>query len=159
MKTSICKKAVQSLSERQTSLLHFSRLRIDLQPWDSDVRLAEYGHFALENEAENYRMQVSDFHSNLSTAGDSLSTSWFNSSAAQFSTYDRDHDHLFYDNCALTYQGAWWFTSCFQSHLNGIYVRSPLALYNTARNGLHWNSYSLYHSMKATTMRIRRRRR
>ncbi|CAM2730244.1 unnamed protein product, partial [Rotaria socialis] len=41
-------------------------------------------------------------------------------------------------------------------HLNGAYIRSPLALQNTARNGLHWSTYDLYHSMKATTIRIRR---
>ncbi len=27
----------------------------------------------------------------------------------------------FYDNCAEHYHGAWWFRSCFQSHLNGRY--------------------------------------
>ena len=38
-----------------------------------------------------------------------------------FSTHDRDHDARFYDNCAEHYHGAWWFRSCFQSHLNGKY--------------------------------------
>jgi hypothetical protein len=101
-------------------------------------------------------LQISDFRSNISTAGDSLSSVWNNANGASFSTYDRDYDHLFYDNCAMIYHGAWWFTNCFQSHLNGAYIRLPLALQNTARNGLHWNTYALYHSMKQTTMRIRR---
>ncbi|CAF3243118.1 unnamed protein product [Rotaria sp. Silwood2] len=131
-------------------------LRIDLQPWDSHIRIAEYGQLALDNESQNYKLQISQFRSNISTAGDSLSSSWDNANGIPFSTYDHDYDNLFYDNCALTYHGAWWFTNCFQSHLNGAYIRSPLALQNTARNGLHWNSYALYHSMKHTTMRIRR---
>ncbi|CAF1509837.1 unnamed protein product [Rotaria sp. Silwood1] len=131
-------------------------LRVDLQPWDSPIRIAEYGQFALDNESQYYKLQISQFRSNISTAGDSLTSSWDNANGIPFSTYDHDFDNLFYDNCALTYHGAWWFTNCFQSHLNGAYIRSPLALQNTARNGLHWNTYALYHSMKQTTMRIRR---
>lgn len=134
------------------------RLRVDLKPWDSPVRSAEYGQFSLDNESENYKLRISQFHSSISNAGDSLSSPWDNANGASFSTFDRDHDNLFYDNCALTYHGAWWFTSCFQSHLNGAYVRSPLALQNTARNGLQWNTLALYHSMKETTMLIRRHR-
>lgn len=133
-------------------------LRIDLKPWDSSARTTEYGQFSLDNENENYKLHISDYRSSQSTAGDSLSSPWDNANGAPFSTFDRDHDNLFYDNCALTYHGAWWFTSCFQSHLNGAYVRSPLALQNTARNGLHWNTFALYHSLKETTMRIRRQR-
>ena len=101
-------------------------------------------------------MNISDYQANVSTAGDSLSSPWDTANGVAFSTFDRDHDHLFYDNCALIYQGAWWFTSCFQSHLNGLYIRSPLALENSARNGLQWNTYGLYHSMKETIIRIRR---
>ncbi|CAF1285095.1 unnamed protein product [Rotaria sordida] len=131
-------------------------LRIDLQPWNSPIHIAEYGKFGLDNENQNYKIHISQFRSNISTAGDSLSSLWDNTNGISFSTYDRDNDNLFYDNCALTYHGAWWFTNCFQSHLNGAYIRSPLALQNTPRNGLHWNTYQLYHSMKQTTMRIRR---
>ncbi|CAF0818169.1 unnamed protein product [Adineta steineri] len=131
-------------------------LRIDLKPWDASIHIAQYGEFAIDNEQENYKLKISQFHSNISTAGDSLSSLWDNANGASFSTYDHDYDNLFYDNCALIYHGAWWFTNCFQSHLNGIYVRSPLALQNTARNGLHWNTYALYHSMKEVTIRIRR---
>ncbi|CAM4795466.1 unnamed protein product [Rotaria magnacalcarata] len=131
-------------------------LRIDIQPWNAPMRIAEYGKFSVDNENENYKLLISQFRSNISTAGDSLSPSWDSANGIPFSTYDRDLDNLFYDNCALTYHGAWWFTNCFQSHLNGAYIRSPLALQNTARNGLHWSTYDLYHSMKATTIRIRR---
>ncbi len=30
------------------------RLHIDLKPWDSPIRTAEYGKFSLDNENENY---------------------------------------------------------------------------------------------------------
>ncbi|CAF0935444.1 unnamed protein product [Adineta ricciae] len=131
-------------------------LRIDLKPWDASILIAEYGQFRLENENEKYKLSVSNFLANISTAGDSLSSSWDNANGASFSTFDHDFDNLFYDNCAQIYHGAWWFTNCFQSHLNGLYVRTPLALQNTARNGLQWNTYALHHSMQETTMRIRR---
>ncbi|CAF1107350.1 unnamed protein product [Adineta steineri] len=144
---------IHQLTNQGQYLLH-----IDLKPWDGSLRTAEYGKFSLDNENQNYKLQISQYQPLTSTAGDSLSSPWDNANGAPFSTFDRDHDNLFYDNCALTYHGAWWFTSCFQSHLNGAYVRSPLALQNTARNGLHWNTYALYHSMKETTIRIRRQR-
>ncbi len=98
-----------------------SSLHIDLKPWDSPIRTAEYSKFSLDNENENYKLQISQYQSLISSAGDSLSSPWDNANGAPFSTFDHDHDNLFYDNCALTYHGAWWFTSCFQSHLNGAY--------------------------------------
>ncbi|CAF1440710.1 unnamed protein product, partial [Didymodactylos carnosus] len=131
------------------------RLRIDLLSWDATVRYAEYGKFSVGNETNKYKLSALQYRAS-STAGDSISAPWDTANGSPFSTFDNDNDKLFYDNCALTYHGAWWFTSCFQSHLNGQYIRSPLALYNTARNGIHWNTYGLYHSMRETTMRIRR---
>ncbi|CAF0879832.1 unnamed protein product [Rotaria sordida] len=107
------------------------------------LRTTEYGEFALDNESQNYKLQISQFRSNTSTADDSLSSSWDNASGISFPIYDHDYDNLFYNNCALTYH-------------DGAYIRSPLALQNTARNGLHWNTYGLFYSMKETTMRIRR---
>ena len=134
----------------------FSSLRIDLQPWNEPIVFAEYKRFAIGNEDENYKLQIEDFDADRSTAGDSLNPYWDSANGAAFSTYDRDNDRLFYDNCALIYHSAWWFTNCFQSHLNGLYVQPPSALQNKARNGLQWNTYDLYHSMKSTTIRIRR---
>lgn len=139
-----------------TNLFSVSSLRIDIQPWDDSSSHADYEQFSIGNEEQQYKLEISSFDGNQSTAGDSLSPFWDSANGVGFSTFDRDNDQLFYDNCALIYQSAWWFTSCFQSHLNGIYVRPPLALENRARNGLQWNTYGLYHSMRETTMRIRR---
>ena len=65
----------------------------------------------------NSRLHVHGYHGN---AGDSM-TLGENHDNQPFSTHDRDHDSRFYDNCAEHYHGAWWFKSCFQSHLNGRY--------------------------------------
>ncbi|CAF1113303.1 unnamed protein product [Rotaria sordida] len=71
------------------------------------LRTTEYGEFAVDNESQNYKLQISQFRSNTSTAGDSLSSSWDNANRISFSIYGHDYDNLFYNNCALTYHGAW----------------------------------------------------
>ena len=39
----------------------------------------------------------------------------------RFSTKDRDHDR-WSANCAISYEGAWWYNSCLHSNLNGLYI-------------------------------------
>ena len=68
---------------------------------------------------DTHRLHVHGYHGN---AGDSM-TLGENHDNQPFSTHDRDHDSRFYDNCAEHYHGAWWFKSCFQSHLNGRYYQ------------------------------------
>ena len=43
-----------------------------------------------------------------------------------FSTKDNDNDKsnkFGHGNCAVTYKAAWWYQDCFESHLNGRYLR------------------------------------
>ncbi|CAF1428927.1 unnamed protein product [Rotaria sp. Silwood1] len=58
--------------------------------------LPEYGKFALDNENENYKLHIYQFYSNISTAGDSLSSLWDNTNEASLSTFDHDYDNLFW---------------------------------------------------------------
>jgi len=67
-----------------------------------------------------------------------------------------DNDARFYDNCAQHYRGAWWFRSCFQSHLNGVYYQRGSHNNYFIRNGIQWNTIHPYSSLRRTTMMLRR---
>ncbi|CAF1509852.1 unnamed protein product [Rotaria sp. Silwood1] len=57
-------------------MIFYLSLPIDVQPRDSLMHLAEYTKFALDNKSQNYKLQISQFHSNISTASDLISPSW-----------------------------------------------------------------------------------
>ena len=51
--------------------------------------------------------------------GDSLATH----NGMSFSTYDRSRDNdRSSSNCVGRFKGAWWYSSCFHSNLNGLYL-------------------------------------
>jgi ficolin len=68
-----------------------------------------------------------------------------------FSTYDADHDTHSGRNCAMVFKGAWWYSACYYSNLNGLYSPVPTqgAEYNT------WRSWRAIDALKGTTMMIR----
>jgi hypothetical protein len=67
----------------------------------------------------------------------------------KFSTYDRDNDQS--GNCAVTYQGAWWYKSCHYSNLNGRYLKAGERSYK----GMNWQHWKSSMSMKKSEMKIR----
>ena len=85
------------------------------------------------------------------TAGDSFS----GHDGMKFSTYDRDNDIIpgtF--NCAVVYQGAWWYDACHQSNLNGQYLNGNLTSY---ADGIEWQAWhGHYYSLKETVMMIKK---
>ena len=70
-----------------------------------------------------------------------------------FSTKDRDNDKWKSSNCALRFKGAWWYSSCHDSNLNGLYLNGK-----DDCQGMRWNSWPKRtdcYSVKKTEMKIR----
>ncbi|CAH1802394.1 unnamed protein product [Owenia fusiformis] len=128
------------------------KLRIDMEDWDGHRYFSEYDSFMIDNEDDLYRLHIRGYHGN---AGDSLTPYWDNHNNQPFSTKDMDNDERYYDNCAEHYHGAWWFKSCFKSHLNGIYYQKGSHSDFFVRNGIQWDTIHRHSSLKYVVMMIK----
>ncbi|XP_010371064.1 ficolin-2 isoform X1 [Rhinopithecus roxellana] len=123
-----------------------SELRVDLVDFEDNHQFAKYRSFKVADEEEKYNLVLGAFVEG--SAGDSL-TSHNNHS---FSTKDQDND-LNTRNCAVMYQGAWWYRTCHVSNLNGRYLRGA---HDSFANGINWKSGKGYnYSYKVSEMKVR----
>ncbi len=84
----------------------------------------------------------------VGTAGDSLA----HHRGAAFSTKDRDNDNNS-NNCATTFKGAWWYNSCVDVNLNGLYHHGK---HSNAYEGVIWYHWKgIYYSAKRAEMKIK----
>ena len=70
-----------------------------------------------------------------------------------FTTKDADHDTFDSGNCAELYEGGWWYTSCYDSNLNGKYNE-------TNGKGVRWwwtEAHKEVMIMQFTEMKFRKR--
>ena len=72
----------------------------------------------------------------------------------RFSTKDRDQD-TFETNCAVNYKGAWWYSTCHGSNLNGLYLNGKHTSYANGVNWYDWKGHN--ESLKTTEMKLRAR--
>ena len=122
-----------------------SELRIDLEDWSGNNRYAQYSSFKVRGASASYRLELSGYSGN---AGNSLA----HHNSRPFSTYDRDNDAHFI-NCAMSFNGAWWYGSCHDSNLNGQYFRGR---YSSSANGVVWETFKGdNYSLKFTEMKVR----
>ena len=127
-------------------------LKIVMEDWNGKTYYAEYDRFRVTGEDDDFRLHVGGYHGN---AGDSLTAYWKTHDGMPFSTRDHDNDNRYYDNCAEIYSGGWWYNSCFDSHLNGVYYRNGSHNNYFKRNGIQWNAIHTYSSLKFVEMMIR----
>ena len=124
-------------------------LRVDLGDFDGNSRYAQYSTFSVGNSTTEYTLTVGGY---FGTAGDSLNYNMYHN-AMKFTTRDNDNSNATV-NCAQLYVGAWWFDSCFYSHLNGLYYHNPAI---TFANGIIWGHWKgNRYSLKFTEMKTRR---
>ncbi|KAH3779362.1 hypothetical protein DPMN_157164 [Dreissena polymorpha] len=122
-------------------------LRIDMEIFNGTKRYALYSKCSISSESEKYKLNVAGYSGDVR---DSLA----HHSGASFSTFDADNDDSWYDCCACTYGGGWWYSDCFSVNLNGKYVQRSDKVTNT--RGINWWSLTGYsNSLKFVAMNIR----
>lgn len=121
-------------------------LRIDMVRYTGETAYARYSNFVVNPAADGYRMAVTWVGG---TAGDSF----MGHSNHMFSTWDKDQDTAAWGNCAEQFKGAWWYTECHSSNLNGRYLNGPHESY---ADGVEWYAWTQhYESLTKTEMKIR----
>ena len=107
-----------------------TQLRVDLRPrTGGSSTYAQYTSFSVGDSASKYTLSVSRYSG---TAGDALA--WHN--GYRFSTRDQDNDGCSC-NCAQHSGGAWWYSYCWASNLNGVYS-----------SYFYWGGYLSFSEMK-----------
>lgn len=122
-------------------------LRVDLEDFEGESRYAKYSFFNIGEIMDSYTLYVTGYSG---SAGDGLA----NHNEQKFSTKDRDNDSGVGRNCAVTFSGAWWYSNCHSSNLNGLYLNGNHSSY---ANGVNWSNWKgAYYSLKTTEMKVRR---
>ena len=68
-----------------------------------------------------------------------------------FTTQDQDNDGLGKDNCAIWWQGGWWYKWCGGSNINGPYQPAGTRGFTS----VFWNSWKKGTTLKKVEMKIR----
>lgn len=127
-------------------------LRIGLTDWENNTAYAQYGHFSIDSEDEDYKLHVSGYNG---TAGDALNEYH---DGMKFTTIDKDNDK-WHSNCAAKDQAGWWYRACGFSSLNGIYTRGGEidAVPGGYIRGIIWYNWKkdYGYSMAETVMKIK----
>jgi len=124
-------------------------LRVDLEDFDGNVTYAEYKAFNVADEGDEYRLLIGGYNG---TAGDSMASQ----NGTRFSTKDNDNDLDLKSrngSCAIRHKGAWWYSWCHHSNLNGLYHGGS---YSSNADGVAWESFRGWqYSLKRTEMKVR----
>ncbi|XP_076088837.1 fibrinogen-like protein A [Mytilus galloprovincialis] len=117
-------------------------VRFEVHDFNNDTAYAEYQYFKVNNEASQYRVTFSGY---TGTAGNGFESN----NGMKFTTRDRDNDLHAY-HCGLGQQGAWWYSACGKSSLNGIYKPEG----TIAAKTIYWKLWGPT-TLKATEIKIR----
>ena len=120
------------------------QLLVRLHDSISVVGQAAYSTFAVGSAAAKYQLSVGGYSGN---AGDSLS----GHNGYKFSTHDQDND-VHGGSCAQSYSGAWWYSACHASNLNGKFLNGAHSSYADGMNWAAWKGY--HHSMSQTKVML-----
>ena len=137
-----------------TSVEVKTKLRIDLADFAGHSKYACYDYFHVGTPSTNYKLTIGGYQNwGIGTAGDSM-IRYHNLNGMPFSTHDRDNDRSS-RNCAVSYQGAWWYNNCHYSNLNGLYLSGQ-----SNNNGVTWRHFNVtapsWRTLRYSDMKLRR---
>ena len=119
-----------------------TKLRVDMRDKDGNTAYASYSTFYIGGPTTDYTLHVSGY---CGTAGDALAYH----NLMKFTTKDNDNDQSS-GNCANYFKGAWWYGSCHDANICGLYGVDNAT-------GIIWDRWKGdYHSLPFTEMKIRR---
>ncbi|XP_049295080.1 fibrinogen C domain-containing protein 1-B-like isoform X2 [Anopheles funestus] len=122
-------------------------LFILLEDFEKNVTFARYDNFAIGSGDDFYPITKLDGFSG--PAGDSYGSAV----GVLFSTYDLDLDNS-ESNCAVSNRGAWWYTDCGQSNLNGLYLKGL----SGSATGMFWETFlGANYSLMKSRMMVKRK--
>ncbi|XP_042889862.1 techylectin-5A-like [Penaeus japonicus] len=122
-----------------------NQIRFDLADFEGESRWAKYDFFYVHDGAASYKLEVKSHSGNAKN-------SFSNHNGFMFSTKDHDQD-IHDQNCAEKFKGAWWYSKCHSSNLNGLYLWGEHKSYGNGVNWKNWHGY--YYSLKTVTMKIK----
>ena len=124
-------------------------LRVNLRAFDGSKAHALYKQFSVGDENSQYVLRVSSY---IGGVGDSFTRQ----NGMKFSTKDSDNDLYFQGSCALRMSGAWWYSSCSGTNLNGLYY--PRAKASSAGPGkISWAAFKGGQACQFVEMKVRPR--
>ena len=120
------------------------QLLITLEDFENNKTSLIVNNFQIGDENSEYAITYKNYNHKI---GNSLPHR-----GTKFSTIDRDND-VWSGNCARKFSGAWWYSACHNSNLNGLYLKRN---HTSFGNGVNWFHLRGYHySLKNTVMKVR----
>ena len=120
------------------------QLLITLEDFEKNKTTLIVNNFQIGSEDSEYAITYKNYNHKI---GNSLPHR-----GTKFSTIDRDND-VWSGNCAKKFSGAWWYSACHNSNLNGLYLKQN---HTSFGNGVNWFHLRGYHySLKNTVMQVR----
>ncbi|KAL1404772.1 hypothetical protein pipiens_005229 [Culex pipiens pipiens] len=119
-------------------------LLVQLKDETGHSAYGRYKRFQVAGADQRYRL------SPLGEFSGAIGEKLDNSRNEAFSTYDKDNDPRYGENCAQKYGGGWWFYNCGFTSLNGSYKKD-----NNTGYGIFWKGFT--NAGTYSRMLIRRR--
>ena len=103
---------------------------------NTNPSIMRYSDIQVGNEKTNYMIAVSG------SSGFYRSSDFILNNKNEFTTYDNDNDKSTSENCAKTYNGAWWYSDCSHEevNLNGEYNKHGRI---KTEHAFSWGHYNL----------------
>ncbi|XP_071122913.1 microfibril-associated glycoprotein 4-like isoform X2 [Mytilus edulis] len=93
--------------------------------WLEQSGYANYSQFSISDENSKYMLRISGYSG---SAGDAFNHNAAIQNGQKFTTKDQDNDNFYSGNCAVQFEGGWWFNACHNAFLNG----------DSGNNGRKW---------------------